>query len=205
MKYFKITFGNILICFAYAFICVPNEILNGGVTSFSMVAAKLIHIDVSICSSLLIIFLLVFCYFFLGVNFFKGTLYSGLCYILFFDLFSYTEMKILLPAYISVPISAVLVGIGYGLCLNAQSTTVGFDTIAIYLHKKYKKFSTGTFMFIINVIVLCMSMFVYGLFAIVLGIVFSKIQTMTIDVYMKISKGEFAYGTKSKRYLQENK
>lgn len=205
MKYIKITVGNIFICFAYAFICVPNEILNGGVTSFSMVLAKLLHIDISICSTILIISLLIFCYFFLGVNFFKGTLYSGLCYILFFDLFTYTKIALLMPAYISVPISAIMVGIGYGLCLNAESTTVGFDTIAIYLHKKYTKFSVGTWMFIINVLVLCMSMVVYGLWAIVLGIVFSKIQTVTIDIYTKISKGEFSYGTKSKRYLQENK
>ena len=33
----KIILGNFLITGAYAFITVPNEIVNGGVTSFSMI------------------------------------------------------------------------------------------------------------------------------------------------------------------------
>lgn len=44
--------GNLLITGAYAFITVPNAIINGGVTSFSMVLGQVCRMDVpysSIC------------------------------------------------------------------------------------------------------------------------------------------------------------
>ena len=37
----KIILGNFLITGAYAFITVPNEIVNGGVTSFSMILGSI--------------------------------------------------------------------------------------------------------------------------------------------------------------------
>ena len=36
-RYLSIILGNLLITGAYAFITVPNKIVNGGVTSFSMI------------------------------------------------------------------------------------------------------------------------------------------------------------------------
>lgn len=40
-------FGNILITGAYAFITVPNKIVNGGVTSFSMVLEEFSSIPIN--------------------------------------------------------------------------------------------------------------------------------------------------------------
>ena len=44
-----ILIGNLLITSAYAFITVPHEIVNGGITSFSMVISNIIHCDISFC------------------------------------------------------------------------------------------------------------------------------------------------------------
>lgn len=43
----KIILGNFLITGAYAFITVPNEIVNGGVISFSMILGNLLSIDLT--------------------------------------------------------------------------------------------------------------------------------------------------------------
>ena len=43
----KIVVGNLLITFSYAFITVPNEIVNGGVTSFSMILSSVTDLGIS--------------------------------------------------------------------------------------------------------------------------------------------------------------
>ena len=44
MRYIKMIMGNVLIAGAYACITVPKEIVNGGVTSFSMILSKMTRI-----------------------------------------------------------------------------------------------------------------------------------------------------------------
>lgn len=56
----SIILGNILITGTYAFITVPNEIINGGITSFSMILEKLSRIDISIFVNLTTILLLLY-------------------------------------------------------------------------------------------------------------------------------------------------
>lgn len=58
----KIILGNFLITGAYAFITVPNEIVNGGVTSFSMILGNLISIDLTYLVDFFTILLLILCY-----------------------------------------------------------------------------------------------------------------------------------------------
>ena len=56
-----IILGNLLITGAYAFITVPGKIINGGVTSFSMVLGQVCRIDLSLFVNLLTLFLLLLC------------------------------------------------------------------------------------------------------------------------------------------------
>ena len=44
----KIVVGNLLITFSYAFITVPNGIVNGGVTSFSMILSSVTDLGISL-------------------------------------------------------------------------------------------------------------------------------------------------------------
>lgn len=57
----KIVVGNLLITFSYAFITVPNEIVNGGVTSFSMILSSVTDLGISFYTNCITILLLVLC------------------------------------------------------------------------------------------------------------------------------------------------
>ena len=46
MRYVKIIAGNLLMAMAYSFITVPNNIVNGGVTSLAMICAELSGRDI---------------------------------------------------------------------------------------------------------------------------------------------------------------
>ena len=80
-RYLSIILGNLLITGAYAFITVPNRIVNGGVTSFSMILEEVTSINLTYLVDFITILLLLLCYIFLGKTFFTGTVFSCICYL----------------------------------------------------------------------------------------------------------------------------
>ena len=105
----KIILGNFLITGAYAFITVPNEIVNGGVTSFSMILGNLLSIDLTYLVDFFTILLLILCYIFLGKKFFTGTVFSCFCYLILFSVLHGLGYAILVHPLIGM----VLAGIGF--------------------------------------------------------------------------------------------
>lgn len=65
----RIIAGNICITGAYAFITVPCHIVNGGITSFSMILHNFINMDISFFTNAITILLLILCFFQLGKSF----------------------------------------------------------------------------------------------------------------------------------------
>ena len=63
-----IALGNLLLTSAYAFLTVPNNIINGGVTSTSLLLSHYLNIDIGYISSTITILLLVFGLIALGKN-----------------------------------------------------------------------------------------------------------------------------------------
>ena len=51
-SYLKILIGNIILTGAYAFLPVPNNIINGGVTSTSLLISHYLNVDVGIISAI---------------------------------------------------------------------------------------------------------------------------------------------------------
>ena len=69
-SYLKILIGNVILTGSYAFLTVPNNIINGGVTSTSLLISHYLNVDVGIISAILTIFLLLFGLIALGKDFF---------------------------------------------------------------------------------------------------------------------------------------
>ena len=70
LRFFRIFLGNILLTGAYAFITVPKIILNGGVTSFSLVLQEWTGMDVAILVDILSVLLIIVSFFVFGKNVF---------------------------------------------------------------------------------------------------------------------------------------
>ena len=141
---FRIILGNIFITSAYAFITVPNHIVNGGVTSFSMILQNIMSVNISLITNIITILLLFICYYFLGKSF-------------------------------------VMVGIGYYLCLSSDSSTVGFDVLALVIHKKNPKFNVAITMRYINYTVILLGLISYGIKSVLIGILFTYLQTFVLN------------------------
>lgn len=186
MSYAIITIGNLLLTAAYAFLTVPNQIINGGVTSTSLLISHYLHVDISYISTPLTIILLIFGRIFLGKEFFIRSLYSSICYVIFFNFFHWTGITFPLPAFVCVVIAGVLVGLGHYLCLNQDSSTVGYDVIALYLHKLRPKWNPAIILRIIGMVILVIGVATFGIWSVVYGILFTIIQTQVIYIGLQI-------------------
>lgn len=182
----KIVVGNLLITFSYAFITVPNGIVNGGVTSFSMILSSVTDLGISFYTNCITILWLVLCLFFLGKSYLAKSIASSACYMLFFSFFNGIGFGFAsIPMIISVLIAGLLVGIGYFLCLSAESSTVGFDVIALILHNKNNKIKVSKAMRYINLFVILLGLFSYGLLAVIYGVIFTYIQTTVVHLLLE--------------------
>lgn len=190
MRFLRIFIGNILITGAYAFITVPKIILNGGVTSFSLVLEGWTGISISFWVDFLTVLLIVISLIFLGKTYFVGALFSSVCYMVLFNLFHWTGFEVVVPLVfgtpiLATPIAAILVAGGYYFCIAAKATAVSFDTVAMILNKKNPRFNIATTMMVINIAVLLTGAATYSLSAVVCGIVFTFLQGQCLKLFLK--------------------
>ena len=82
-----IALGIVLLTAAYAFLTVPNHIINGGVTSTSLLLSHYLKIDIGYISTFMTIGLLILGIVLLGKNFFFRSLFSSICYMVLFNFF----------------------------------------------------------------------------------------------------------------------
>ena len=193
LRFFRIFLGNILLTGAYAFITVPKIILNGGVTSFSLVLQAWTGMDVAILVDLRSVFLIVISFIFLGKTYFVGALFSSICYMGLFSLFHWMGWELPFPELfgtpiLATPIAAVFVAAGYYFCIASRATAVSFDTIAMILNKKNPRFDIATTMMVINIVVLLSGVAAYSISAVVCGLVFTFLQAQFLKLFLKLGK-----------------
>ncbi|MGE6717994.1 YitT family protein [Peribacillus frigoritolerans] len=169
----KIIAGNISMTFAYAYLIVPNEIINGGVTSSALLLNALLGYNIAMLANLVTGLLLIICLVFLGKEYFFKSIASSLSYMVFFNFFYSLNIQFDMNIVLVIFISSILIAIGYYLCITANASTVGFDVIALILHHKNKKIEIAATIRIINLIVLILGLLVYGYASIVKGIAFT--------------------------------
>lgn len=136
-----IALGNLLLTSAYAFLTVPNNIINGGVTSTSLLLSHYLNIDIGYISTTITIFLLISGFIGLGKDFFYRSLFSSVCYIVFFNFFHFTGISFSFHPIIIVLFAGIFVGVAtfgilsviYGILFTIIQTQV------IYLLNKSHK------------------------------------------------------------------
>ena len=184
----KIVAGNILLTSAYAFITVPNGIINGGVTSCSLILSHVLGLDVSVFSNGITVALMAFSLFAIGGAFFAKSLLSSILYMGFFTGFHLTGFSIALPLPLAALLAGVLVGVSYFLCIDADSSTAGFDIVAIAVNRWFPSTNVAVNLRIIGVGVLVAGAGVLGIASVAWGVVFTLVETGVLKVLMAWSE-----------------
>ena len=205
VRYSLITLGLVLINVTYVLVTVPYGIINGGVTSFSMILSRLPITEllpVNAWVTIVTIILAILCALFLGRDMFIASLFSCVAGIGAFNLFTFiTPQPVydvlfklgrigdnpIIPAGVGVELilAAIVVGIGYYFCLSNNATAVGMDTIAMIIHRRNDKIPVAYAMYAINIIVLLLGLYTYGIRCVIMGIAFAGIQAFTLNTMLK--------------------
>ena len=104
-------------------------------------------------------------------------------YVIFFNFFHWTGITFDIPAFVCVIIAGILVGLGHYLCLSQDSSTVGYDVIALYLHKLHPKWNPAIILRIIGMIVLVVGIATFGIWSVIYGIL--SVSYTHLDVYKR--------------------
>lgn len=180
----KIILGNIFITVSYAYLIVPYKIINGGVTSSALILHAVTGFNVAMLANIVTLLLLLLCLVFLGKENFLKSILSSCCYMVFFNFFYFHKISINLNIIIVVLIASVLLAIGYYLCLAANASTVGFDVLALILHRKNEKMKIALTIRCINLFILFIGLTVYGFASIISGIAFTIIYSCILDKFL---------------------
>lgn len=184
-RYALIALGNLLIAGAYAFITVPKGIVNGGTTSFSMVLRQLTGVPVPVFTNIISVVLFVLCWRFLGRSYAGGAIFTAICSMSMFTTFSLIGWQLPTNFYVSVPIAAIVIAVGYALCIKGTSTALGFDTLALIAHARNPRVNIALLMGVINALVLLSGWATHGLRSVLAGLVFTFLQSWTLNLLLR--------------------
>ncbi|GAB2554370.1 YitT family protein [Gracilibacillus alcaliphilus] len=170
----KIIIGNILLGLGYAKFLVPNKVINGGVTSLSLVIQQWLKIDLLWISNGLTLLLLLLCFVALNKEIFINSIVSSLSYMLCFSLWYKTPFVLTIHPIVDVFIASVLIAFGYYACLSSKASTAGLDVIALII-VKYTRYNLHVARVNrnLNFLVLGLGLFVFGVFSVLIGIIVS--------------------------------
>ena len=174
----------------------PNNLVFGGVTGLSIVFRELFNWDTSVFVFITNAFLLVLSYFMLGKEMTLRSIIGSLLLPLFMKLaelifvfFPSADVSLEL----AVIYGGVLSGLGLGLVYKAGFTTGGTDIIHQIVNK-YVGLSIGTSLIIVDSIIICSSIFVFGIVrSMYAGVALFIISKLTDKVILGISNSKAFY------------
>jgi uncharacterized membrane-anchored protein YitT (DUF2179 family) len=169
MPYIRPYIKNILIIFIGAFIIsipvngilIPQHLLSGGVTGIAMLFNILFNWDVSLLVLILNIPIFILGYKFINKRF---ILFSLVGMLSFSASLSLTK-NLYIPTHdilVSVLLGGVISGLGVGIVFRGSGSTGGMDIIAKMMNKFFS-FSMGSVGFGINIFIIILSGFFFGI------------------------------------------
>lgn len=180
-----ILIGNIFLGIAYSKWMVPNEIINGGVTSISMILNKMLSVPLLYLTNGLTLLLLIICYIFLGKDNFSKSILSSLFYSMSFSLFYSLPFSLHVNIIVDLILAAIFIGIGYYCCIVVNASTVGVDVIALIMYKKNNNINIAKSISKINIVVLFIGLIVYGVKSVIIGMIFTFVYSKILDYLLK--------------------
>lgn len=157
-----IVLGAATYAVGFQFFFYPNDIVAGGLTGVSMIVNFLTGAPVGVVSIVLNIPLFLFAWKMFGKRFMFTSLVGMTLTYVFVDLFALTDFAATKNLFLASTIGAVLNGAGLGLVYRAGTTTGGVDIIAKVLRQRYPYINFGTFVFILDIIIIAVFGLLFG-------------------------------------------
>lgn len=176
--------GISIVCFA-----VAADFAPGGVNGLAVMANYLSNIPIGLATILINVPIILFTFRSLGKMFF---LYSVKTMVISSFLIDYVLCN--LPVYhgnrlLAAILAGLTAGIGYSLIFNEGSSTGGKDFIIAAIKKKRPKMTFGLLAFVIDGIVVLLSIFVFKeALAFIYGMLYTVITSVALDLCTLVLK-----------------
>ncbi|MCI6273000.1 MAG: YitT family protein [Erysipelotrichaceae bacterium] len=138
--YFIIALGTFILTFGVYNIHSRGNISEGGVLGLILFLAHWFKINPSISSIILDYSLMILAQIILGGNFLKYSLFSSVCFSVFYYILSFTSPVLTFVVkndLLSAIVGAIFVGVGVGLVVKIGGACGGDDSLAMILSKKF--------------------------------------------------------------------
>ncbi|KOS69209.1 hypothetical protein AEA09_12055 [Lysinibacillus contaminans] len=192
-----VTFGSILIGFAYNFLLIPHEILSSGLSGIAIMLGLVTPVNTGVLNFLLNLPLLILGVMKLGKRFIGYTILSVV--VVSVSLYIIPVYKMTNEPLLASIFGGVIAGVGVGIIFRASGSSGGFDIVAMLLNKK-RDLPLGALISGMNAVVVLISGFIFSwdaaLYTLVsiyaTGKVIDTIHTSHIKLTLMIvtSKGE---------------
>ena len=186
--------GTFIFALAIGLFILPSKILSGGVAGITALINAYIPVSEDIMTIILNLALFLLGSIFLGKEFFLNTLVFSVSYP-FMILFVTRVM----PTYEIDPLLAsiyggIIGGIGMGIMFRNGGSSGGTDAIALIV-EKYFHVRIGTTMMIMDGITVLFGLYIYGINAVLIGLICVFLMTFalekTMDVYGGVKAKKF--------------
>lgn len=180
-----IVIGNIVMGLGYAKLMVPNQIINGGITSLSQIINHYIAVDIPTVNNVLLVVLLILTLLFLGKEVFLKSVLSSIAYSISFTLFFKTSITLTTTPVVDLVLASILISFGYYACLSSNSSTVGVDVIALIIKKYNNRTNISMIIRTLNYFILIIGLITFGVLSVIYGMIFSWIYSKELNYMLK--------------------
>ena len=181
--------GSVFIGVSIVRFAVAADFAPGGVNGLAVMANYLVNIPIGLATILINIPIILFTFHSLGKLFFLYSVKTMVISSLFID---YVLCN--LPVYhgnrlLAAILAGLTAGIGYSLIFNEGSSTGGTDFIIAAIKKKRPKMTFGLLAFVIDGIVVLLSIFVFKeALAFIYGMLYTVITSVALDLCTLVLK-----------------
>lgn len=195
-KYVLFIFGIFLYALSFNLFYAPYDIIIGGATGLSLIFREWVGISPSVFVAIVSFTLIIFSFIYLDLNTTLKTIAGTILYPIFLELTNYLTVFFdtnLSSTLLIVIYGGVLIGFANGLMLKTGFSTGGFNVLYQIINK-YLKLSIGNSILVINVIILLLGTYVFGLSNTLYAIIALYISSIVTDrVIIGVSKSKAFY------------
>ena len=181
-KYLKLLLILLIAAINFNIFLKPMKLVTGGTQGLAIIIHELIKMPHSTIVLIINLLMLILSYIFLKKETTLGTVLATISYPLFIKLTSFFDLNIS-TNLLNVIITGIISGLTNGYIYKLGFTAGGINTIAPIINK-YKNIKVGTINLIINIIILLIGCFQFGLKKLLYAIIVIIINSIIINLVM---------------------
>lgn len=180
--------GNGLLALSVALFILPHDILSGGVAGIAVALHPLLHLDTTLIINAMVLGMFVLGCLFLGRSFALKTVISSVVYPMMLTVFTSLVPQLQLNELLAALYGGLLAGAGIGLVMRTGASTGGMDIPPLILHR-YTGIKVSTLVMVTDALTVLLGLFVYGLEAVLVGLVSVWATSLGIDKILTFGLG----------------